>query len=199
MEITSPFTWRDFLTQRRRWLWGNIHAVTHVLPWRSSILLVALYSFGVVTFLISTIGIVLVFTGAVRYSSSILPLLLASTALWLGLFVISGWINSGGGESSGLRRAWDVIAAVLLAFVTSAVAIGVQVVALCMGNPHRFEVIQKSDPKDKKPSLATAWDEEPSLELEPVVHMPDPEPVVHMPDPVVDIPEPAEQPRTLPG
>ena len=69
MEITSPFTWRDFLTQRRRWLWGNIHAVTHVLPWRSSILLVILYSFGVVTFLISTIGIVLVFTGAVRYSS----------------------------------------------------------------------------------------------------------------------------------
>ena len=133
MEITSPFTWRDFLTQRRRWLWGNIHAVTHVLPWRSSILLVALYSFGVVTFLISTIGIVLVFTGAVRFSSSILPLLLVSTALWLGLFAISGWINSGGGESSGLRRAWDVIAAVLLAFVTSAVAIVVQVVASAWG------------------------------------------------------------------
>ena len=187
MEITSPFTWRDFLTQRRRWLWGNIHAVRHVLPVRSSIPLVALYSFGIVTFLISTIGIVLVFTGVVRFSSSILPLLLVSTALWLGLFAISGWINSGGGGSSGLRRAWDVTAAVLLAFVTSAVAIGVQIVALCMGNPHRFEVIQKSDPKAKKQSLATAWDDEPS---------PKPEPVVHVPDAVVNLPETAEHPRT---
>ena len=80
---------------------------------------------------------------------------------------MSGSINSGDGESSGLRRAWDVIAAVLLAFVTSAVRIGVQLVALCMGNPHRFEVIDKSDPKEKKPSLATAWDDEPSPSRDP--------------------------------
>ena len=83
-----------------------------------------------------------------------------------------------------------MIAAVLLAFVTSAVAIVVQVVALCMGNPHRFEVIQKSDPKDKKPSLATAWNEEPSLEPEHVVHVP--EPVVNVPEPVVNVPETAD-------
>ena len=45
--------------------------------------------------------------------------------------------------------------------MTSAVAIGVQVVALVKGNPHRFEVIQKTDPKAKKASLVTL----PDLEL----------------------------------
>ena len=62
--------------------------------------------------------------------------------------------------------------AVLLAFVTSAVAIGVQIVALFKGNPHRFEVIQKTDPKAKKPSLATISG--PGSSTEPVVRIPDP-------------------------
>ena len=92
---------------------GNIHAVRHVLPVPIE------HPAGRPVQLrdrhvpFSTIGIVLVFTGAVRFPSSILPLLLVSTALWLGLFAISGWINSGGGESPGIRRVWDVIAAVL--------------------------------------------------------------------------------------
>ena len=90
-----------------------------------------------------------------------------------------------------------MVAAVLLAFVTSAVAIGVQIVALVMGNPHRFEVIQKTDPKAKKKSLATAWDGGTSSEPEPVVYLPDPvihvpDPVIHVPDPVIHVPEPVE-------
>ena len=59
-----------------------------------------------------------------------------------------------------------------------------------MWNPHRFDVIQKSDPKAKKHSLATAWDEEPSLDMEPVVHVP---------EPVVNLPETAEHPGSRPG
>jgi len=76
LEITSPFTWRDFLAQRRRWLWGNIHAVRHVLPLRSSILLIALYTYGVFTFVASTIGIVLGLTGSLNIGGNLLPLLL---------------------------------------------------------------------------------------------------------------------------
>lgn len=185
VEITSPFTWRDFLTQRRRWLWGNIHAVRHVLPMRSSIPLVVLYVYGLLTFIVSTIGIVLVLTGVVRFESNILPWLLFSTALWLSLFALSGWINSGGGASSGIRRVWDVAVAVLLAFVTSAVAIGVQIVALAKRNPRRFEVIQKTDPKDRKTSLVTGADQGAPTEFEPVVRIPESielEPVESLPD-----------------
>jgi Glycosyl transferase family group 2 len=187
MEITSPFTWRDFLTQRRRWLWGNIHAVRHVLPLRSSILLVALYTYGVLVFVFSTVGIVQGLTGTLHIRSGIWPWLLVSTAFWLSLFALSGAINSGGGASSGIRRIRDVVVAVLLAFVTSAVAIGVQVVALFKGNPHRFEVIQKTDPKAKKTSLATVGEDGSSTGFEPALFTP--EPVIVVPEPLGSPPD----------
>ena len=69
---------------------------------------------------------------------------------WFAMFALSGVVNSEGGASRGIRRVRDVIVAVLLAFVTSAVAIGVQILALFKGNPHRFDVIQKTDPKSKR-------------------------------------------------
>jgi hypothetical protein len=120
-----------------------------------------------------------------HFSPSIMPWLVVSTVLWLSMFALSGAINSGGGSSTGIRRVWDVTAAVLLAFVSSAVAIGVQVVALIKGNPHRFEVIQKTDPKERKPSLITTTDRGSPDEPEPVVQIPEPvapEPVETLPD-----------------
>lgn len=127
------------------------------------------------TFVLSTIGIALTLTGALVVRSDILPWLIASVALWLSMFALSGWINSGSGATGPVRRLWDVIAAVLLAFVTSAVAIGVQVVALVKGNPHRFEVIQKTDPKAKKASLATLPDPGSSAHSDATVVLPEPE------------------------
>jgi hypothetical protein len=182
VEITSPFTWRDFLKQRRRWLWGNIHAIRHVLPPRSSVLLVGLYAYGLFTFVASTIGIVLALTGAFPLQSRIIPWLFVSMAIWFSMFALSGVVNSGGGASTGIRRVRDVVVATLLAFVTSAVAIGVQFVALLRGNPHRFEVIQKVDPKAKKKSLVTARGHGAPIRPERVVLVP--EPVVHVPEPV---------------
>jgi hypothetical protein len=188
VEITSPFTWRDFLTQRRRWFWGNIHAVRHVLPLRSSILLIGMYVYGLFTFVASTIGIVLALTGALDFQSSTILWLLVSMTIWLSMFALSGVINSGGGASRGIRRVRDVVVAVLLAFVTSAVAIGVQIAALLKGNPRRFEVIQKTDPKARKTSLATTLDHGSSTW---------PEPVVLIPDPVVLVLEPVESSSDL--
>jgi cellulose synthase/poly-beta-1,6-N-acetylglucosamine synthase-like glycosyltransferase len=180
VEITSPFTWHDFLTQRRRWLWGNIHAVRHVLPLRSSLLLIGLYAYGIFTFVASTLGIVLALTGALRLPAHMTPWLVTSMGLWLSMFALSGAINSGGGGSKGIRRVAHVIVAVLLAFVTSAVAVVVQVVALFQGNPRRFDVIHKTDPKARKPSLAN------------VLRQGAAEPVVLVPEPVIPIPEPVE-------
>jgi hypothetical protein len=185
VEITSPFTWKDFLKQRRRWLWGNIHAIRHVLPPTSCILLIALYVFGFFTFIASTIGIVLAITGALHFRPGVMPWLVVSMGLWFSMFAVSGAINSGGGASRGIRRVRDVIVAVLLAFVTSAVAIGVQIVALFEGNPHRFEVINKTDPKAKKMSLVTIPDLGPSTGPEPVIRLPEPaasQPVDPAPD-----------------
>lgn len=174
VEITSPFTWKDFLTQRRRWLWGNIHAIRHVLPPTSSVLLIALYVFGLFTFFVSTIGIVLALTGALHFHPGATPWLVTSMVFWFAMFAVSGTINTGGGASRGIRRVRDVAVAVLLAFVTSAVAIGVQILALIKGNPHRFDVIQKTDPKSKKPSLVTTLGHGSSPRPEHVVRIPEP-------------------------
>ena len=182
VEITSPFTWGDFLKQRRRWLWGNVHAIRHVLPLRSSILLIGLYAYGLFTFVASTIGIVLALAGALPLPSGTILWLFGSMVIWFSMFALSGAINSGGGSSTGLRRIRDVAVATLLAFVTSAVAIGVQVVALLKGNPHRFEVIEKVDPKARKTSLATARGSRSPRRQERVVLVP--EPVVQVPETV---------------
>jgi hypothetical protein len=187
MEITSPFTWRDFLTQRRRWLWGSIHAIRHVLPLRSSILLIGLYIYGLFTFVVSTIGIALALTGKLHFESGVIPWLLVSMTIWLSMFALSGVINSGGGASGGIRRVRDVAVAVLLAWVTSTVAVCVQIVAFIQGNPRRFDVIQKTDPKERKTSLATSPDQGSSTGPEPVVLIP--EPVSLVPESVESLPD----------
>jgi hypothetical protein len=187
IEITSPFTWRDFVTQRRRWLWGNVHAIRYILPIRSSILLVAQYFFGLFTFAISSAGVVLALTGKLHLPSRTIPWLFGSMALWLAVFAVSGAINSGGGASRGLRRVRDVAVAVLLALVTSAVAVGIWVVAFFKGNPRRFDVIQKMDPKARGTSLADTVDHGASTGSETVV--PIPEPVILLPDPVGSLAE----------
>jgi hypothetical protein len=108
-------------------------------------------------------------------------------AIWLSMFALSGVINSGGGASRGIRRVRDVFVAVLLAFVTSAAAVGVQVVALFKGNPRRFDVIQKTDPKPRKTSLATTLDHGESTWPEPVVRIP--EPVAQVSEHVESLPD----------
>ena len=179
INITSPFTWKDFVRQRRRWLWGNIHAIRYILPLRVSILLVAQYLFGLLTFLLSTAGIVLVLTGRIRLPSEVTALLWFSLSLWLGAFVVSGVISSSGGSASLIKRVKDVVIAPLLALVTSAVAVGIWFVALFEGNPRRFDVIEKVDPRARRTSLADTTGFEPTGHTEPI-----PEPVIHLPDAV---------------
>jgi hypothetical protein len=166
-----PFTWKDFLKPATDSGCGGIRRPTRPAP-TSSILLVGLYAYGLFTFVLSAIGIVMALTGALQFRPEIWPLLVVSMTFWFAMFGLSGAINSGGGGTRGIRRVGDVVVAVLLAFVTSAVAIGVQIVALFKGNPHRFDVIEKTDPKSKKPSLATISG--PGSSTEPVVRIPDP-------------------------
>jgi Glycosyl transferase family group 2 len=149
IQITSPYTWRDFLIQRQRWLWGNIHAIRHVLPLRTTWPVILKYAQGTFTFVVSTLGIFFALTGRLHAVKHLAPWLYGSLALWLVTFAFCGAINAG--QSKGIRKLGNILAAPLLAWVTSAVAIGVLVVALFRGDPGRFEVIEKTDPKRKKP------------------------------------------------
>ncbi len=42
VELTSPWIFKDFFTQRKRWIWGNIHAISHrdVLPFSRAVAIV---------------------------------------------------------------------------------------------------------------------------------------------------------------
>ena len=59
--LTSPWRWADFKKQRKRWLWGNIHAITHrdVLPLWQAVIIAAKYMFGCTLTIISFIAAIL--------------------------------------------------------------------------------------------------------------------------------------------
>lgn len=147
--ITSPWSWRDFLKQRRRWTWGNIHAVLYIVSLKAKVLIVAKHIQGIVTFLLSSIGIVLDLTGVIDIPDFLRPLLFATFLLFIGSFALSGYINSGG----SIKQA--AISAVL-AWVTSAVNIIILLLGIALGNPRRFEVIEKVRGSDIEPDQKSA-------------------------------------------
>ena len=134
--ITSPWSWRDFLTQRRRWLWGQIGAILHVLPMSTKTFIIGKYLLGQGSFYIATIGTILDLSGNLAIPNAIRVPLFITLLLWLGTFALSGWINSGGNKKQALI-------ALSLAWITSGVNAIVILINLIRGNPRRFEVIEK--------------------------------------------------------
>jgi len=142
--ITSPWTASDLIKQRRRWMWGNVHALLHILPVGSKLLLGAEYLLiGFGSFFAAWVGAALDLLGLIQIPLVVRPLLVFSLVVWLCIFGLSGWMNSGG-------RARQSATALGLAWITSLCNVAVLLYALLLGNPRRFEVI------DKTPRLAGA-------------------------------------------
>jgi hypothetical protein len=146
IQITSPWTWKAFLVQRRRWLWGNLHAIFHrdVLPLGFAIAKALHYLLGTVTFTASSIGIYLILSGAVTVSDTMYHVFWLAFVAWLGAFALSGWINSGAEGTRLDKRIQQTILAVVLCPVTCVMAIGVLLLSLVMGNPKKFVTIAKT-------------------------------------------------------
>jgi hypothetical protein len=160
IQLTSPWTWTDYLKQRRRWLWGNIHAVSHrgILPIWGRVIVATKYALGVLTFLFSVTAVGLIEKGVVNGLSGVAyTFFWASLLAWLLVFALSGWINSGCRRPavsripSVLWRVWQTLAAVLLGPLTAVWTITALVIVACWGNPKRFDVIAKT--KDKTSEL----------------------------------------------
>jgi Glycosyl transferase family group 2 len=155
--LTSPWSWRDFKKQRKRWLWGNIHAIRtrQILPLIPAIMIAAKYLSG---FSLTTIsGIALILRALHLYTppSGVSSVFWLSLATWLAIYAVSGWINSAdcvpargrralrqGGVT--LRRCWQTLMAVSLCPLTSLSVIVVHLIALAEGDPKSFEVIRKT-------------------------------------------------------
>jgi hypothetical protein len=153
IELTSPWTWSAYFKQRRRWMWGNIHAVVNrdVLPLRPAIRVGVRYLLSLYTFVGSGTALVLSLMGRIHLSQQWFALFWCSLAVWLANFAMSGWVNAGRrevGQSAfdfWSRRIIQTVWAVVLCPFTASFTVVALITTLYMGNPRAFEVIGKTE------------------------------------------------------
>ena len=147
-EVTSPWTLRDYLVQRRRWLWGDIHAIRHrnVMPLGAAVMVFAKYLAGVTALLCSAAGLYLRLTGRIPATASVLNYAKLSILAWAGVFFACGWIgaSSSDGGRTGDSRLLSGVLAVLTSPVSLLLTLAAIVVPLVQGNPRSFAVIAKT-------------------------------------------------------
>jgi cellulose synthase/poly-beta-1,6-N-acetylglucosamine synthase-like glycosyltransferase len=152
IELTSPWTWGAYFKQRRRWMWGNIHAIFHrdVLPLGAGIRVGIRYLLSLYTFVASAVAVGLILSGAIRLEAWWYTLFWCSLVIWVANYAIGGWVNAGRREAGQTtlgfwtNRVWQTAAAVLLAPVTATWTMVALVSTIYMGNPRSFEVIAKT-------------------------------------------------------
>jgi hypothetical protein len=152
IQLTSPWTWQAYFKQRRRWMWGNIHAIVNrdVLPLGAAIRIAIRYFLSLFTFFASGTSVALILTGTVDLPGWAHSLFWCSLVIWLVNFALSGWVNAGlrTAEQSAAQFWWNRVAqtaaAVVLSPVTATFTIVALIVTLYMGNPRSFEVIAKT-------------------------------------------------------
>jgi hypothetical protein len=147
VQLTSPWTWSDFIKQRRRWIWGNIYALRHgLLPPFASGVIALRWVMGAITEVLVTAALVLVPLRIWQPSAGLFWVLLASLVAWLGTFVGACWIGSKDEGASVWKRIGNTIVGTLLAPVTSFLTFYVLILSIAKGDPKSFEVIAKSNP-----------------------------------------------------
>jgi hypothetical protein len=148
VELTSPWSLRDFIIQRRRWLWGDIHGVMHreVLSLPGAMVVVAKYLVGVVTVVFSLTGLYMKLTGQLPVASPVYDVSKLAILTWLGVFFACGWIGAGSrvSASNDDSRLLNATAAVLMLPVSSLLTLAGIFVPLVQGNPRTFHVIRKT-------------------------------------------------------
>jgi cellulose synthase/poly-beta-1,6-N-acetylglucosamine synthase-like glycosyltransferase len=157
IQLTSPWTWKAYFKQRRRWMWGNIHAIMHrdVLPLGPAIRISARYFLSLYTFIASAFAIGLIHEHEIQPPQWAFMLFWLSLLAWAANFALSGWINAGVREKgqTALRfwanRLWQTVMAVVLGPFTATWTIVALVSTIYMGNPKSFEVIAKTKETSK--------------------------------------------------
>lgn len=147
-EITSPWSVRDFLIQRRRWLWGDIHAIGHrsVMPLPAALLILGKYLVGVLGLLCSAAGLYLRLTGRIPATAGVLDYAKLSLLAWVGVFFTCGWIAAGSDHAArgADSRLLSGMLAVLMMPAGLLLTLGAILIALVQGNPRTFAVISKT-------------------------------------------------------
>lgn len=148
VELTSPWTLREYFVQRKRWLWGDIHAIVHrgVLPPSRAAVIAVKYLVDSAILLISTAGLALRLTGELQSASPLYGAARLALLTWLAGFFAAGWIGAGGSvdgrnDDSRLLAALTAVLFSPLSSLVTAVGLAWPLIA---GNPRTFEVIRKT-------------------------------------------------------
>lgn len=148
VELTSPWTLRDFFIQRKRWLWGNIHAIAHrdVLPGTRALAIALNYIADAVIFLFSMVGVVLRFTGHLSPSSPAFDASKLALLTWMAVFFGVGWIGASGSQAgrNDDSRLLNALASVVFSPLSCLITTAGLIYPLIAGNPRTFEVIRKT-------------------------------------------------------
>lgn len=152
IELTSPWTWRAYFKQRRRWMWGNIHAIVNrdVLPLGPAIRVGIRYLLSLFTFAGSGVALVLTLLGKIHVQQVWFSVFWCSLIIWLLNFAMSGWVNAGhrdAGQAASrfwLHRTFQTLCAVVLCPFSASFTVIALITTLYMGNPRAFEVIGKT-------------------------------------------------------
>lgn len=147
-EVTSPWSLRDYLIQRRRWLWGDIHAIRHrkVMPLTAAAMVLTKYLAGVMALLCSAAGLYLRMTGRIPATAGVLNYAKLAVLGWIGLFFTCGWIGASSTEAARSRdsRLLSGVLAVLMMPVSLALTFAAIAIPLIQGDPRSFAVISKT-------------------------------------------------------
>ena len=148
VELTSPWTLRDFFIQRERWLWGNIHAIIHrdVLPGTRALAVALNYLADAVIFLFSTVGIIMRLVGRLPPSSPVYDASKLALLIWLAVFFGTGWIGASGSQTrrNDDSRLLNALLAVVLSPLSCLLTTAGLIYPLIAGNPRTFKVIRKT-------------------------------------------------------
>lgn len=156
IQIVSPWTFREKLSQMRRWTWGNFDAIRNrqVMPRSAAAFKAAKYLFGFGAVFASVSGVILLATGFTKVPIQAHAVFLFSIFLWFGSYGVAGWINAGGEPNAEMRpnrfRFWafrisQSIIAALLTPLTALTPIVLIVYCTVRGRPNRFIMIKKSN------------------------------------------------------
>lgn len=135
VNITSPLSLKDFIKQRRRWVWGNFHAIRRLLTVPQKIRLLFFYVNALFVMPISIVAILFLMLGELEVPQVIYALTVAGFGFWLILWGIAGYLTR--------FRLRDVFVSIALSLVSSMFDFGISIVALAKGQPRGFEVIRK--------------------------------------------------------
>lgn len=147
-EGTPPWNLKDFITQRARWLWGDIHGITHrdVLSRTAAAITLLKYVVGSTSLLLSLAGLYLRATGRISGDSLIFDVAKLSVVAWVTVFFACGWAGAGSrvfSRSNDSRLLSATVAVLVLPFSLLLTCAGV-FIPLIQGNPRTFKVISKT-------------------------------------------------------